>query len=103
MKPRLLITSAILGAALAAPGLALAQGTGGGGSSGTGPDQGAGANSTYPAPTQGVEQNPSVTGSPNATTHRTHVKKHTKYNTKKPMNDTTNMPGADASSDTKGQ
>jgi len=100
MKPRYFITSVIVGAALAAPGFALAQGAGGGSSTGTGP-AGSG-NDTYSAPTQGAEQNPSVSGSNNTTTHRSHVKKNTKY-TKKPMNDTTNMPGADASSDTKGQ
>jgi hypothetical protein len=34
---------------------------------------------------------------------KTHtMKKHTHKSTTKPMNDTTNTPGADASSDTKG-
>ncbi|MEX3938437.1 hypothetical protein AB4Y44_02550 [Paraburkholderia sp. BR10937] len=99
MKPRHYFISALAGVTLAASGLALAQGSGGGSSSTSPGAATGGASEVYPAQTQGVEQNPSATG----TTHKTtHHKKHTKKMSKQ-MNDTTNTPGADASSDTKGQ
>ncbi|SDE45089.1 hypothetical protein [Paraburkholderia lycopersici] len=100
MKPRHSFIPALVSLTLAASsGLALAQGSGGGaGSTGTSPGGATGgASDAYPA--QSAEQNPSGTG----TTHKstTHHTKH--VNKQKQMNDTTNTPGADASSDTKGQ
>ncbi|MEM5423710.1 hypothetical protein AB3X91_19680 [Paraburkholderia sp. BR14263] len=99
MKPRHYFISALASVTLATSGLALAQGSGGGSSSTSPGAATGGASDVYPAQTQGVEQNPAATG----TTHKsTHHKKHTKAMSK-PMNDTTNTPGADASSDSKGQ
>jgi len=91
---------------LAASGAAFAASGGGSSSEGT-TGSGATANGVYPAPTQGVEQGADATGAPGSTTgtmhkkhhHHSHMKKHS---VQKPMNDTTNTPGADASSDTKG-
>ncbi|SDB90013.1 hypothetical protein [Paraburkholderia lycopersici] len=102
MKRRHYFIPALVSVTLATSGFALAQGSGGGagGSSSTGAGEATGgASGVYPSQTQGVEQNPSATGATHKSTHRTHHKKHTT----KPMNDTTNTPGADASSDTKGQ
>lgn len=95
MKPRHYLIPALASVTLAASGLA--QGAGGG-SSGTSPGAATGgASEVYPS--QGAGQNPSATG----TTHKSmHHTKQTKK-ASKPMNDTTNTPGADASSDTKGQ
>lgn len=99
MKPRHYFIPVLVSASLAASGLALAAGAGGGGS-GTGPGAATGgASGAYPSQTQGAQQNPSTTGTMHKSTQH---KKHTKQ-AAKPMNDTTNTPGADASSDTKGQ
>jgi len=88
MKPRHYLLPALASAALCASGAVLAQGAGGGSSS-TGPGQGSG------------DQAMTAASDTAATTHHTTHKKKT--HAKKPMNDTTNTPGADASSDTKGQ
>ncbi|TDQ97431.1 hypothetical protein [Paraburkholderia silvatlantica] len=99
MKPRHYFISALAGVTLAVSSLALARGSGGGSSSTNPGAATGGASGVYPAQTQGVEQNPSATG----TMHKSaHHNKHTKKMSKQ-MNDTTNTPGADASSDTKGQ
>lgn len=111
MNTRNFLASALAAActagALAVSGAALAQGSGGGGgSSSTGPGQSTGGDTgaVYPAPTQGVEQNPPATGQGmNPQSSKPKHKKHHKPPVQKPMNDTTNMPGANASSDTKGQ
>lgn len=89
MQPRHYFLAALVSAALATSGLALAQGSGGGSSS-TGPGQSSSDQATTAAP-----------GSSATTTHHTMHKKRT--HATKPMNDTTNKPGPDASSDTKGQ
>jgi hypothetical protein len=99
MKTRTTLITASMTVLLAASGSAFAAGEGGGSASDRNPadtGSGAAANGVYPAPTQGVENG--VTAGHNST-HRT----HTRHHAKKPLNDTTNMPGADASSDTKGQ
>lgn len=83
---------------LAASSLALAQGAGAGGGGGAGP-AGNDPNANNATSTrEGGDANATP-----ATTPATHhpMKKHSKA--KKPMTDTTNTPGADASSDTKGQ
>ncbi|HTH61424.1 MAG TPA: hypothetical protein VL689_14835 [Paraburkholderia sp.] len=103
MKTRTTLVTASMTVLLAATGSAFAAGTGGGSASGNGATGGgAAANGVYPAPTQGVEQGVPATGN-TAGAQTTHHTKHTRHHAKKPMNDTTNMPGADASSDTKGQ
>ncbi|PVX61370.1 hypothetical protein [Paraburkholderia unamae] len=97
MKPHYYLISTFVSVTLATSGAALAQGSGGGSSS-TGPgDATGGASGVYPSQAQGAEQNPAVTGSKSKSS--AHHKKHAK----KTMNDTINTPGADASSDTKGQ
>jgi hypothetical protein len=89
MKARQLTAPAILSALLAVSGAAFAQ-----------------ASSTdMTTPAQGGDQNAAAaamgaSSTAHKSTHKSHTKKHT---AKKPMNDTTNTPGADASSDTKGQ
>jgi len=97
--PTTLITASML-AALAVTGSAFAAGGGSSSDSGT-TGGGAAANGVYPAPTQGVEQGATATGD-TGSTPATHRRSHTRHHARKPMNDTTNTPGADASSDTKG-
>ncbi|MEM5339891.1 hypothetical protein [Paraburkholderia azotifigens] len=80
----------IVAALFALSGGAFAQGGNGGGSAGGG-GNGAGMSSSDQA---GV-------GAASSGTHA--AKKHKKSSHTKPATDTTNMPGADASSDTKGQ
>ncbi|CAD6556537.1 hypothetical protein LMG27952_06132 [Paraburkholderia hiiakae] len=87
MKPLHYLLPALLSATFAVSGVAVAQGAGGG-SSGTGPGQGSG------------DQAMAAASGTSATHHKAHKKT---AHAKKPMNDTTNTPGADASSDTKGQ
>lgn len=80
---------------LAASSLAMAQGSGGGGGGPAGNDPNGGTNA-------GATREGGDMGASGAMAHsKTH--KHSKKSTKKPATDTTNMPGADASSDTKGQ
>ncbi|MFM0645122.1 hypothetical protein PQR14_12400 [Paraburkholderia bryophila] len=78
---------------LAASSLAMAQGSGGGGAAGNDPNAGTNAGSTR----EGGDMQAS-----GASAHKSMKKHHTKK-AKKPMTDSTNTPGADASSDTKGQ
>ncbi|OBR46617.1 hypothetical protein A6456_29385 [Paraburkholderia tropica] len=98
MKARHTLLATLLGLAVAASGVTVAQAAGGtGGNGGTG-------NGTTGASGEGgggyPEQGASITSSTTQkSTHHTHSKSHAK----KPMNDTTNTPGADASSDTKGE
>jgi hypothetical protein len=89
MKARQLAAPPILSALLAVSGAAFAQASG----------------TDMTTPAQGGDQNAAAaamgaSSTAHKTTHKSHTKKHT---AKKPMNDTTNTPGADASSDTKGQ
>ncbi|MBB3259372.1 type IV secretory pathway TrbL component [Paraburkholderia bannensis] len=89
MKSRHLIAPTLLVAMLAVSGAAFAQASG--------------TDATTPA--QGGDQNAATAGmgassTAHKSTHKSHANKHA---AKKPMNDTTNTPGADASSDTKGQ
>ena len=82
---------------LAASSLAMAQGSGGGGgAAGNDPNGGTNAGSTR----EGGDMQAS-----GASAHTKSKKKHSMKSTKakKPMTDSTNAPGADASSDTKGQ
>ncbi|WP_025597614.1 hypothetical protein [Burkholderia sp. WSM2230] len=87
---------------LAASSLAMAQGAGGsgggagGGPAGNDPSTGAGANTST---REGGDMQ-----APGATSH-SKMKKHSSKSSKtmKPANDSTNMPGANASSDTKGK
>lgn len=83
---------------LAASSLAMAQGAGGGGGGG-GPagNDPSGGNTTANSTREG--------GDMPASGAMAHPKKHHMKHSKatKPATDTTNMPGADASSDTKGQ
>jgi hypothetical protein len=106
MKTRNTLVVVLIGLMLAASGGALAQGAGGGNGS-----AGGGSNSTGNTPAGASDerggnaypdQSASGTGS---TSHKSMQRSHTIAHpkTKKPMNDTTNTPGADASSDTKGQ
>ncbi|WP_144109443.1 hypothetical protein [Paraburkholderia sp. BCC1886] len=81
---------------LAASSLAMAQGAGGGGGGPAGNDP---SGNTSAATREGGDMQAS-----GATAHaksKTHHMKKSKA--KKPMTDSTNTPGADASSDTKGQ
>lgn len=82
---------------LAASSLAMAQGAGGGGGGGgpAGNDPNAG-NTTANSTREGGTPASAAMAHP-----RKHHMKHSKAT--KPATDTTNMPGADASSDTKGQ
>ena len=80
---------------LAASSLAMAQGAGGGGGGPAGNDPNAGT--TAGATREGGDMQAS-----GATAHSKSTKKHHMKKTK-PATDSTNMPGADASSDTKGQ
>lgn len=104
MKTRTTLITASMTALLAAAGSAFAAG-GGSASDNTGGATGGGAaaNGVYPAPTQGVEQGVPATGNTQGAYSTKHHRKPMRHHAKKPVNDTTNIPGADASSDTKGQ
>ncbi|WP_345816400.1 hypothetical protein AAGS40_19360 [Paraburkholderia sp. PREW-6R] len=84
----------LISALVAASSVAMAQGSGGGGGGPAGNDP---SNGTNTATREGGDMMAS-----GATAHAKPRKHHMKK-TKKPMTDSTNMPGADASSDTKGQ
>jgi hypothetical protein len=96
MKPRHYLIPALVSAMLAASGFALAEGAGGGAGGGSSSTGNAGATGTQPPDSA---QGATSTSTTHKSTHHTSKKTHAK----KPMNDTTNTPGADASSDTKGQ
>jgi len=82
---------------LAASSLAMAQGAGGGGGGGPAGNDPSAGNTTANSTREGGDMPAS-----HAVAHpRKHHMKHSKAT--KPATDTTNMPGADASSDTKGQ
>ncbi|CAB3793457.1 hypothetical protein [Paraburkholderia fynbosensis] len=84
---------------LAASSLAMAQAGGGGGGAGGG---GPAGNDPSGGTTAGTTREGGDMQAPGTTTHsKKHQMKHSK--TTKPATDSTNMPGADASSDTKGQ
>ena len=100
MKTRTTLITASMTAALIVTGSAFAAGGSSSDNGATG--GGAAANGVYPAPTQGVEQGATATGDTGSTS-TTHRHKHMRHHAQKPANDTTNIPGADASSDTKGQ
>ncbi|MFM0736072.1 hypothetical protein PQQ51_02345 [Paraburkholderia xenovorans] len=86
----------LISALLAASSVAMAQGSGGGGGGGpAGNDPNAGTNAG--ATREGGDMQASGAAAHSKT------KKHHMKSTKKPATDSTNMPGADASSDTKGQ
>lgn len=90
----------LVSALLAASSVAMAQGSGGGGGGGPAGDNTAGAGgATGPAASRegGDAMASGTMASPKMKKH------HVKKSVKKPMTDTTNTPGADASSDTKGQ
>jgi hypothetical protein len=80
---------------LAASSLAMAQGAGGGGGGPAGDDPSAGTNAGTTREGGDMQASGTMAHKP--------AKKHAMKHTKKPVTDTTNMPGADASSDTKGQ
>ncbi|WP_233835566.1 hypothetical protein [Paraburkholderia sp. ZP32-5] len=83
---------------LAASSLAMAQGAGGGGGGGPAGNDPSTGTGTSASTREGGNM-----GASGAMAHSSkhHMKKHSK--TAKPATDTTNMPGANASSDTKGQ
>lgn len=90
----------LVAACVVASGAAFAQAGGGNGNSGTGGGQAHGAATA--APTAGNEPASNAMGSMgNSTSSMKHHQKKSKMG--KPMTDTTNTPGADASSDTKGK
>jgi hypothetical protein len=91
----------LVAACVVASGAAFAQAGGGNGNSGNGGGQAHGAATA--APTAGNEPASNATGSMAGSTSSSmkHHQKKSKAN--KPMTDTTNTPGANASSDTKGQ
>jgi hypothetical protein len=97
----------VLSACVAMSGAVFAQaggGNGNGGNSGTG-----GSGNAHGAATAGPTASPAAGGEPasgamsSAAPKSQHHMSKSKSKSKKPMNDTTNTPGADASSDTKGQ
>ncbi|HEY1610728.1 MAG TPA: hypothetical protein VGG24_15785 [Paraburkholderia sp.] len=111
MNPRTTLITVSIAVLLAASGSAFAAGEGGGSASDNGATgSGAAANGVHPAPMRGVEQGAAATSPSASSAAGTHASKHlrtrtsssAKHHMTKPANDTTNMPGADASSDTKG-
>jgi hypothetical protein len=88
----------LVSALVAMSGAAFAQAGGGNGNGGTGSGNAHGAATA--GPTVGGEP---ASGAMSSGTSKMHHMSKTKSKMKKPMNDTTNTPGADASSDTKGQ
>jgi hypothetical protein len=92
--PKAILVSAIV----AMSGTVFAQAGGGNGNGGNGPAGGAG--NAHGAATAGLTANGSpASGAMSSEGTKMH---HMSKSKKKPMNDTTNTPGADASSDTKG-
>jgi hypothetical protein len=88
-------SAVLISALLAASSIAMAQGSGGGGPAGNDPSGGTNAGATR----EGGDMQAS-----GAMAHSKLTKKHHMKSSKaKPATDSTNMPGADASSDTKGQ
>ena len=88
----------VLAAMVAVSGVAFAQGGGSAGGGGGGGPSGGGGNGA------GMSSSDQTgAGMAASSTHATSKMSKTKMNHKKPATDTTNMPGANASSDTKGQ
>jgi hypothetical protein len=94
----------LVSALLALSGAAFAQGAGGGngGGAGGGSTGGGGAGMSTGNDTGAAKAGQGANGGSTGMSHSTKMQ-HTSKTKKKPMNDTTNTPGADASSDTKGQ
>ncbi|HEY2024924.1 hypothetical protein [Paraburkholderia sp.] len=90
----------LMAACIAVSGVALAQG-GGNGNGGTGSGNAHGAATA--APTVGNEPASNAAGTAAGSTSTMKHGHHMSKSKKKPMTDSTNMPGANASSDTKGQ
>jgi hypothetical protein len=110
MEKRMKLTKTWLAAALVAlSGAAFAQGAGGGSTGGggagmaTGNDTGAAKAGQNAGGTNGMSNSGTNNSGTNSMSHSANTQHHPMKTKKKPMNDTTNMPGADASSDTKGQ
>ncbi|MEX3899549.1 hypothetical protein FSB08_29750 [Paraburkholderia sp. JPY432] len=95
-----LVAACVAALGAVASGAAFAQTGGGNGNSGAGGGNAHGAATA--APTAGNEPAPNAMGSTGGSTSSM-KHHHKKSKAMKPMNDTTNTPGADASSDTKGQ
>ncbi|CAB3761457.1 hypothetical protein [Paraburkholderia solisilvae] len=94
-----LAQACVVSALLALSGAAFAQGAGG--SSGGGSTGGGGAGMSTGNDTGATKAGQNANGSGNMSSSQ--MKHHSTKGTKKQMNDSTNMPGANASSDTKGQ
>jgi hypothetical protein len=103
MKLRMKFTKTLLvSALLTLSGAAFAQGAGGGGgNSGGGSSGGGGAGMATGNDTGANKAGQNATSSSGMS--HSQMQHHSTKGKKKQMNDTTNMPGADASSDTKGQ
>ncbi|MFM0502690.1 hypothetical protein [Paraburkholderia caffeinilytica] len=90
----------IVSALVAMSGVAFAQAGGGNGNGGAGGGSGDAHGAATAGPTAGGEP---ASGAMSAGGSKMHHTSKSKAKTKKPMSDSTNTPGADASSDTKGQ
>jgi hypothetical protein len=90
-------SAVLISALLAATSIAMAQGSGGGGGGPAGNDPSGGTNA-------GTTREGGDMQASGAMAHSKSTKKHHMKSSKaKPVTDSTNMPGANASSDTKGQ
>lgn len=108
MKYTKAIFISILLAVTSAGGAAFAQGSaGGGGTAAAGGANGgggsAGGNANGPNTPSNAVAGPTASTGTSMNSTSTHKRTMKKHHAKKPMTDRTNMPGADASSDTKGQ
>jgi hypothetical protein len=88
-------SAVLISALLAVSSIAMAQGSGGGGPAGNDPSGGTNAGATR----EGGDMQASGAMAHSKSTNKHHMKS----SKAKPATDSTNMPGADASSDTKGQ
>ena len=98
------VTSAVLALLLAASGSAMAAGEGGGTGAGGGAGGSAGGGGNYGSAQNAPAGNDTAASGTQAhkpMMHKSSSKMH--KSTKKPMNDQSNAPGADTSSDAKGQ
>jgi hypothetical protein len=100
MSKRMTLTSTTLVILLASSAGALAAGSGSGAGAGGGGAAAGGGGGAMTAPSTSGDMAASGTMAHKPTAHKSSSKMH---KTTKPMNDQTNMPGADASSDTKGK
>lgn len=92
----------LLSACVAMSGAAFAQAGGGNGNGGAGAGNAHGAATAGPTTGQAAGGEPASGATSSSTMQKHHMSK-SKSKAKHPMTDSTNMPGADASSDTKGQ